>query len=119
MCAMHNEKKYETAVLPIDAQHPQSDPIHQAARIINAGGLVAFPTETVYGLGADAFNAEAVVAIFTAKGRPAYDPVIVHVDEQVVANPTLLADVAAHISPTASLLVKTFWPGALTLVLPK
>ena len=119
MCAMHNERVIRTEVLAVDPQHPQSNRIRQAARIIQEGGLVAFPTETVYGLGADAFNAEAVLSIFTAKGRPAYDPVIVHVDERVVSEPALLAEVAAHISPTAALLVQTFWPGALTLVLPK
>ena len=119
MCAMHNERVITTEVLPVDPQHPQPERIRQAARIIQAGGLVAFPTETVYGLGADAFNAEAVLSIFTAKGRPAYDPIIVHVNERVVSEPALLAEIATHISPTASLLVRTFWPGALTLVLPK
>ena len=119
MCAMHNERVITTEVLPVDPQHPQPERIRQAARIIQEGGLVAFPTETVYGLGADALNAEAVRSIFTAKGRPAYDPIIVHVDERVISDPDLLTDVVTHVSSTASLLVRTFWPGALTLVLPK
>ncbi len=114
MCAMSNENEIETAVLPIDPQHPQLDPVRQAARIISAGGLVAFPTETVYGLGANALDAEAVTRIFTAKGRPAYDPVIVH-----VADTAMLADLVTTISPVAARLTERFWPGALTLVLPK
>jgi L-threonylcarbamoyladenylate synthase len=116
---MHKETTNSTTMLPIDPEHPQADRIHRAARIIQAGGLVAFPTETVYGLGADAFNTEAVTQIFTAKGRPAYDPIIVHVDQHVVSQPERLEDVVAFVSPTASLLIQTFWPGALTLVLPK
>jgi L-threonylcarbamoyladenylate synthase len=80
---------------------------------LRAGGLVGFPTETVYGLGADALNARAVEAIFAAKGRPADDPVIVHLAEssqvERVAVPT----------PAAWQLGEAFWPGPLTLVLPR
>ncbi len=85
-----------------------------AARRLLAGELVAFPTETVYGLGADARNASAVRAIFAAKGRPADHPVIVHIDD--VAQ---MARWARDIPPAAKLLADAFWPGALTLVLPR
>lgn len=88
--------------------------IAQAAAILRDGGLVAFPTETVYGLGADALDAEAVRSIFIAKGRPANDPLIVH-----VASESALAEVVAGIPPAALTLIKRFWPGPLTLVLPR
>src|ERR1700759_2259389 len=84
-----------------------------AARILRDGGLVAFPTETVYGLGADATNGEAVAAIFAAKDRPLFNPLIVHVAG--------LDDARAHVdfSPRAQALAEKFWPGPLTLVLPR
>lgn len=86
--------------------------LENAASLLNAGGLVSFPTETVYGLGADARNDAAVAGIFAAKGRPSFNPLIVH-----------LADLAAvtdfcEINDTALRLAAAFWPGALTLVLP-
>ncbi len=87
--------------------------ISEAAAIIRAGGLVAFPTETVYGLGADATNDEAVAGIFAAKERPSFNPLIVHVADAVAAA-ALVA-----ITPDAKTLAATFWPGALTLVLPR
>jgi len=83
-----------------------------AALILGRGGLVAFPTETVYGLGADARNDQAVAAIYQAKGRPSFNPLIVHVASFVAA--TEFAD----FSPTAALLARAFWPGPLSLVLP-
>lgn len=88
-------------------------PIHitRAAQILRGGGLVAFPTETVYGLGANALDAAAVRRIFVAKGRPDWDPLIVHVTGWEMAS-TL-----AHDVPQA--LTERFWPGPLTLVLPK
>ena len=79
--------------------------------MLRAGGLVAFPTETVYGLGADAWNAEAVARIFTVKRRPADNPLIVHVADQ-----NGLAAVAARVPPLARRLAARFWPGPLTLV---
>jgi L-threonylcarbamoyladenylate synthase len=87
--------------------------IAEAARILKSGGLVAFPTETVYGLGADATQGEAVAAIFAAKGRPLFNPLIVHV--------TGLEDARAHVefSPRAQALAEKLWPGPLTLVLPR
>ncbi|WP_297463144.1 L-threonylcarbamoyladenylate synthase [Thermococcus sp.] len=85
-----------------------------AGRLILGGGLVAFPTETVYGLGADALNEEAVRRIFRAKGRPADNPLIVH-----IADFSDLKLLAREIPEEARLLARKFWPGPLTLVLPK
>ncbi|MDR3475285.1 MAG: L-threonylcarbamoyladenylate synthase [Devosia sp.] len=82
------------------------------ALILRAGGLAAFPTETVYGLGADASNSEAVLAIYEAKGRPRFNPLIVHCADLA------MAQTLADFSPLA-LQLATFWPGPLTLVLPK
>jgi len=85
----------------------------KAAAILTAGGLVAFPTETVYGLGADATNDRAVARIFAAKGRPHFNPLICHVpDVEAAAEIATLAD-------KASALAESFWPGPLTLVLPR
>jgi L-threonylcarbamoyladenylate synthase len=89
--------------------------IQKAAKIIQDGGLVAFPTETVYGLGADALNPYAVAAIFEVKNRPTFDPLIVH-----VADPFQAEMLLAKPFPEAALkLIEQFWPGPLTLVLPK
>ena len=88
--------------------------ILEAARVIQAGALVGFPTETVYGLGADASSDEAVAGIFAAKGRPANHPLIVH-----VADAAQVSDYAASVPPFAARLVKAFWPGPLTVILPR
>lgn len=85
--------------------------VTRAAAVLRAGGLVAFPTETVYGLGADALNAESVERIFTVKGRPADNPLIVH-----IASQNEFTAVAGHVSPLAWALAAKFWPGPLTLV---
>jgi len=85
-----------------------------AAAILRRGGLVAIPTETVYGLAANALDADAVASIFTAKQRPAWDPVIVH-----IAHQDMLAPLVAHIPPAAPKLMQAFWPGPLTLLLPR
>jgi L-threonylcarbamoyladenylate synthase len=90
-----------------------SGEIEQAARVLRAGRLVAFPTETVYGLGAVATNDRAVAAIFAAKGRPRFNPLIVHVTDAAAAR-TL-----ARWGDVAERLAARFWPGALTLVLPR
>jgi L-threonylcarbamoyladenylate synthase len=90
-----------------------ADGIAEAARLLAAGGLAAFPTETVYGLGADATNGEAVAAIFAAKGRPRFNPLIVHVPDLEAARRQ------AVFNPLAEKLAARFWPGALTLVLPR
>ena len=88
--------------------------IREAARLLARGGLVAFPTETVYGLGADADNPDAVRRIFAAKGRPADHPLIVH-----LAGPAQLGEWAREVPPEALRLARAFWPGPLTLVLPR
>jgi len=88
--------------------------IARGAQILRNGGLVAFPTETVYGLGANALDAEAVGRIFTAKQRPAWDPVIVH-----VANMEMVEQLVTEIPPSARKLMEAFWPGPLTLLLPR
>jgi len=87
--------------------------IAHAARLLRRGGLVAFPTETVYGLGADACNGQAVAGIFAAKGRPRFNPLIVHVADLTEA------ERHAVFSDTAHKLAQKFWPGALTLILPR
>jgi L-threonylcarbamoyladenylate synthase len=87
--------------------------IRRAAEILRNGGTVAFPTETVYGLGANALDANAVAGIFTAKERPDWDPVIVHVSDRA------MLDQVATVSPQAEQLIAAFWPGPLTLLLPR
>jgi L-threonylcarbamoyladenylate synthase len=98
----------------IDPAHIDNGVIGEAAAIIRGGGLVAFPTETVYGLGADATNAGAVAAIFAAKGRPGYNPLIVHAGSVTGARACVTAW-----PPAANRLAEKFWPGPLTIVLPK
>jgi L-threonylcarbamoyladenylate synthase len=94
--------------------------LQQAAQILRNGGLVAFPTETVYGLGADAFNAEALVKIFEVKNRPRFDPLIIHIASldtlEKVADLSLLSEEARR---KLFSLAEKFWPGPLSLVLPK
>ena len=92
----------------------QDSAIEQAARVLAAGGLVAMPTETVYGLAADAGNEQAVAGIFTTKGRPSDHPLIVHVPDAAAAS-----RFAAAIPPVAQRLMDAFWPGPLTLILPR
>jgi L-threonylcarbamoyladenylate synthase len=104
----------QTAVFAIDPNAPDPAVLARAAAVLRAGGLVAFPTETVYGLGANALDAAAVGRIFAAKGRPANNPLIVHVADEVGAR-----QVAADWPPSAARLAGRFWPGPLTLVLPK
>jgi L-threonylcarbamoyladenylate synthase len=103
-----------TVVRQVGKNPEGSSAIAEAAEILRRGGLVAFPTETVYGLGANALDAAAVAGIFAAKQRPAWDPLIVHVDSWA-----MLERVAAEISPRARSLARAFWPGPLTLLLPK
>jgi L-threonylcarbamoyladenylate synthase len=88
--------------------------IAQAARVLAEGGLVAFPTETVYGLGADAGSDAAVAGIFAAKGRPSDHPLIVHVPDAAAAS-----HFAASVPAVARKLMQAFWPGPLTLILPR
>jgi L-threonylcarbamoyladenylate synthase len=102
----------ETIVLRVDAEDPELEKIKIAAGVIRRGGLVAFPTETVYGLGADALNPEAVKGIFTAKMRPLDNPIIVH-----VADKEDVYKLALDVPESARKLMDAFWPGPLTLVL--
>jgi L-threonylcarbamoyladenylate synthase len=88
--------------------------LEQAAQIVRAGGLVALPTETVYGLGANALDAAAVESIFAAKGRPKWDPIIVHVCSLAMAR-----ELVSAIPDGAERLMEAFWPGPLTLLLPR
>ncbi len=101
-------------LIAVDPHFPDPALIAEAAAVLRGGGLVAFPTETVYGLGADAMNPTAVARIFTAKGRPAEDPIIVH-----VLGFEALAELAASVPPVAARLASEFWPGPLTLVVPR
>ena len=88
--------------------------IRQAGQILKRGGLVAFPTETVYGLGADALNEDAAAKIYAAKGRPSDNPLIVHITER-----KMLDGIVSEVSPQAELLMEKFWPGPMTLIFKK
>jgi len=100
-----------TLLLKVNAENPDPKKIETAAKIIQNGGLVAFPTETVYGLGADALNANAVLTLFEAKKRPLDNPPIVH-----VADPKEVYPLVTDVSKKAELLMEQFWPGPLTLI---
>jgi L-threonylcarbamoyladenylate synthase len=102
------------AVTWILRRDSQRDNLHRAAEILRRGGIVAFPTETVYGLGADAFQPLAVARIFEAKKRPYFDPLIVH-----VGRPDDLEKLVTGVPPAAAKLIDRFWPGPLTIVLEK
>ena len=91
---------------------PDDAGLHAAAQILQTGGLVSFPTETVYGLGADARDDRAVARIYEAKGRPSFNPLIVHVPSLAAAQSL------CRFNDDAMALAGAFWPGALTLVLP-
>jgi L-threonylcarbamoyladenylate synthase len=101
-----------TDLLHIDPREPDAETIATAARAISRGRLVAFPTETVYGLGANAFDAAAVERIFAAKQRPSTDPLIVH-----LASVDQMAQVTTAVTRSAHRLAERFWPGPLTLIL--
>lgn len=102
-----------SALLTLDLASHDPAAAAQAARHLALGGLVAFPTETVYGLGADATNAEAVARLYAAKGRPSFNPLIAHVGDIAAARRI------ARLDTRAERLAARFWPGPLTLVLPK
>jgi L-threonylcarbamoyladenylate synthase len=101
----------KTLMLKVDSEKPDASKIEVAAESIRKGGLVAFPTETVYGLGANALNADAVLALFEAKKRPLDNPPIVH-----IADPNEIYRLVEEVPKRAELLMKRFWPGPLTLV---
>lgn len=103
-----------TRVLLVDRDEPETDHLDEAAAVLRRGGLVAFATETVYGLGAVATDAQAVRGIFAAKGRPSRNPLIVH-----VANADQAREYAARWDGRAEMLARAFWPGPLTLIVPR
>jgi L-threonylcarbamoyladenylate synthase len=102
-----------TALLATRVLRADAASAGEAARVLAGGGLVAFPTETVYGLGADATNGRAVARLYEAKGRPAFNPLIAHVVDRKAAQ------ALAHFNADAERLAAALWPGPLTLVLPK
>lgn len=104
----------ETKRISVDRVNPEAELIKEGAEWLRAGELVAFPTETVYGLGANALDASACAKIFAAKGRPQDNPLIVHVSGLSMANSCV-----NKWTSSAELCVKNFWPGPLTLILPK
>ncbi len=101
----------------LDATRPED--IARAAEILRSGGLVAFPTETVYGLGANALSAEAVEKIFVAKQRPHWDPLIVHISDREMLVQVIVGGGGPGLPQTATRLIEKFWPGPLTLLLPR
>lgn len=101
----------KTLLLKVNPHKPEREKVQVAAEFIKKGGLVAFPTETVYGLGADALNTKAVLALFEAKKRPLDNPPIVHVE-----NINDVYRLATQVPPKAEKLMREFWPGPLTLV---
>ncbi|MEC0334154.1 L-threonylcarbamoyladenylate synthase, partial [Paenibacillus macerans] len=103
----------QPASVPAAQAARDAEALAEAAAVLAAGGTVAFPTETVYGLGADARNTKAVEAIFAAKGRPSDNPLIVH-----IASMSQLEGLVTEVNETARKLMEAFWPGPLTLVLP-
>lgn len=104
----------QTQIWRVDPAAPDREIIKKAAGLIQKGGLVAFPTETVYGLGANGLDPVAVNRIFEAKGRPADNPLILH-----IANPKDVFYLAGIVPLKAQVLIENFWPGPLTLVFPK
>lgn len=104
----------KTIIAQYDNEHKDPDVMRQAAAILKKGGLVAFPTETVYGLGGDALNPAASAKIYAAKGRPSDNPLIVH-----IADMEALSVLTASVPEKAYLLADHFWPGPLTMIMPK
>lgn len=104
----------KTVVKKIDMEHGKPEDFLEAAAILQQGGLVAFPTETVYGLGADGLREEAAKKIYEAKGRPSDNPLILH-----IADVEMLKVLAAEVPDKAELLAEKFWPGPLTMIFKK
>jgi L-threonylcarbamoyladenylate synthase len=113
-----DNEKVKTLHLIVDAEQWETaaaqEALERGAEILRAGGLVALPTETVYGLGANALDPAAVERIFAAKSRPAWDPIIVH-----IASEAMLEWLVEEVPAAARRLMKHFWPGPLTLLLPR
>lgn len=108
------ESLISTRVIKVDPDHPEEGSLREAGRIIREGGLVAFPTETVYGLGGNGLDAGASAKIYAAKGRPSDNPLILH-----IADPEALTDIVEEIPEAAKLLMERFWPGPLTIIFRK
>lgn len=108
------EKNIKTKIVKVDPYNIDYDIIKEAAKIINDGGTVVFPTETVYGIGADALNDEAVDKIFKAKGRPQDNPLIVH-----IARFDDLYDLALEVPDNVKILADKYWPGPMTMIINK
>lgn len=111
---MNEKNRIDTVIRKIDENNIDESIIKEAAQMLRSGEMVAFPTETVYGLGADALREEASQKIYAAKGRPSDNPLIVH-----IASEEQLASIAEEIPEKAKVLMKAFWPGPLTLIFRK
>ena len=109
---MSGKEKKQANILKVDKDDPDIELIRKAAHILRDGGLVAFPTETVYGLGANAFNSDAVQKIFKIKKRPLSDPIIVHISHM-----SQLEDIVVDVPKIAYKLADSFWPGPLTMIM--
>jgi len=103
--------KITPKIRPIDPQHPHADLIDAAVRLLENGGVIAFPTGSLYGLGADALNIDAVERVFTIKRRPLHKPLLILVPDRAV-----VFDLAAEVTPAAKRLMDRFWPGRVTIV---
>ncbi len=104
----------DTRLLPIDPEKFSEEDLKQAANLIGQGEIIAFPTETVYGLGASVYSASGIKKIFQAKGRPMDNPLIVHISSMEMLN-----NIVDEISPNVKQLCEAFWPGPLTILFPK
>ena len=104
----------KTIIKKVDPGSPDAEVIEEAGRILRSGGLVAFPTETVYGLGGDALNPESSRKIYAAKGRPSDNPLIVH-----IADLKDLERIAEEVPGNAKLLMNKYWPGPVTMIFQK
>jgi L-threonylcarbamoyladenylate synthase len=105
------KKPKKLKVYKIDHEHPEPEIIQHAGAIIKQGGIIAFPTRCLYGLGADAFNADAVDRVFKIKQRPSQKPILILIDQRIQ-----LERLVSHVSPAASRIMDRFWPGGVTLV---
>jgi L-threonylcarbamoyladenylate synthase len=103
--------RFKSKIVQIDPQHPADAAIMKAVAAVRAGGVIAFPTRCLYGLGADAFNAGAVERIFEIKQRSPHNPILILIDQT-----SRLERLVAHVSPAAARIMDHFWPGRITLV---
>jgi L-threonylcarbamoyladenylate synthase len=105
------KKQKRLKVYKISHEHPEPEIIQHAATVINRGGIIVFPTRCLYGLGADAFNAEAVDRVFKIKQRPSQKPILILIHQRIQ-----LEQLVSHVSTAASRMMDHFWPGGVTLV---